>query len=272
MYKEDIKVVHTQKGFTLIELVVAVALMAVMFTALSVVFNQATQLIRRSEGEVALYQNYRLVYKTIKKDFESIVNYEDPLFYNRYDNTRNLNPKLDYCGYLRIENSTGRDSRIIDNMSFLISNPEGMEIQNYLANDGVNDYVKTNVKGTDLVEVSYGVEDGRGTIIKGGGGGEKLQQWALMRYVRRVVDKEFASASDVGRNLYGLVYKGALTDDLCGRGSYGMDVFNGSGVDNTVWIDFTQNPPQRRLGKDKSPNKYGERAVMAEGCCGFDVK
>ena len=55
------------------------------------------------------------------------------------------------------------------------------------------------------MEVSYAVEDGKGKIIKGGGGGEKLQQWTLMRYVRRVVDKQFASAQDVGRGLYGLV-------------------------------------------------------------------
>jgi len=266
--------VKKQEGFTLIELVVAVGLMAVMFTALSVVFGQATKLIRRSEAEVELFQTFRMVYKIMKKDFESIVNYEEPVFYNRYDESGNANPKLDYCGYLRIEDDAGTtDGRKCDNISFLASNPERMEIRNYLYTSGAVSYVKTHVRGTDLVEISYAVEDESGNIVKNGGSaGDRVYKRKLMRYARKVVEKEFVSATDEGRGLYGLVYKFGLTADLVGRGTYGMDVFNGSGTDRTVWIDHTVNPPVRKTGRDPAPNKYGERAVLAEGVCGFDVK
>jgi len=272
-----------KSGFTLIELVVAVGLMAVMFTALSVVFNQATGLMRRSEGEVALYQNFRIVYKAIRKDFESIVNYEEPVFYGRRDENKNLDPKFDYCGYMRVEDVEFSDGvnknivdnkanykRVCDNISFLSSNPERMEIRNYLVKDASGDYVKNTVKGTDLAEITYAVEDGSGNLVKSAAG--KIRNWRLMRYVRKVVDKSFVSNTDFSRDLYGLVYiTNPLDQKFTGKGSYGMDVFNGSGKDNMIEVDFN-NGTRDSGGRDPSPNKYGERAVLAEGCCGFDVK
>lgn len=87
-----------------------------------------------------------------------------------------------------------------------------------------------------------------------------------MRYTRRVVDKDFVSGGDP----YGLAYLNGLNDGLTGASD--MSIFNGSGRDNTIWTDYTQKPPQEMNGRDPSPNKYGERAILAEGCTGFDIK
>lgn len=289
----------TQNGFTLIELLVAVALMAVMFTALSVVFQQATAIIRRSESEIDIYQTFRLVSRIIKRDFESIINYEEPVFYNRYDeygdpNAINNNPlwkgKLDYCGYLRIEGHQVTDTKgnvyVTDNFSFLVSDTSFYEIRNYLAKDprGVETYVKTDVKGTDLVEISYAIEDKRGKVVHEDSDPDMdgLNKWKLVRYARKVVSKSLVTDpldptkqdnDDLRRGWFGLVYKGYEDfQNLTGYGPDGMDIFNGSSKDYKVVIDFSTDPPSRTYGEDPRINKYGRRDVIAEGCTDLDIK
>ncbi len=285
----------SQSGFTLMELIVAVGLMAVMFTSLSVVFQQVTNLIRRSESEIEIYQTFRLVSKIMKKDFESIVNYEDPVFYMRYDETGQYDPKLDLCGYLRLEHHVksfekdGEDVyRAFDNFSFLGTDASMVQLQNYVVPTGSKfknsaPYVKTNVAGTNLVEISYAVEDKDGQIIGQDKHDERnYNRYKLLRYVRKVVPKEFVSHFEETRGLYGLIFKGDIPlTALNGKGadplSIGMGVFNGNGKDNRIWIpDYTRisnNPSMgRRKGMDKQVEKYGKREIIAEGCTELDIK
>ncbi|MFH1707764.1 MAG: type II secretion system protein [Planctomycetota bacterium] len=280
-----------KRGFTLMELLVAVGLMAVLFASLSTVFKQATDLIRRSEAEIGVYQTFRLVSKIMKKDFESVINYDEPVFYNRYDEygdrTRidtkdDYRGKLDYCGYLRIEGHNvpdGANTRVVDNISFLASDSSRLQIQNYLDTQSVGgttvSYVKTNVVGSDMVEISYLVEDRAGLVVGVSAGVDPaVNRWRLVRLVRQVMPKECVSLAEKGLGFFGLVYKGYESiDRLNGKGPQGLAVFNGRGLDRRVALDFTSVGGIRRVrGLAEAPEKYGRRDIVAEGCAEFDVK
>ncbi|MHC4390440.1 MAG: PilW family protein [Planctomycetota bacterium] len=70
------------EGFTLVELMIAIALMLIVVYQLNVVFNGSRQLFSRSEALVAVFQNARNAVDLIERDLSNAVSSDQMEFFN----------------------------------------------------------------------------------------------------------------------------------------------------------------------------------------------
>lgn len=65
---------RTSRGFTLVELLIALGLMAILVTAVSQVFATAQQVFGETDAKVLLYQNVRIMFDQMERDLNNAEN------------------------------------------------------------------------------------------------------------------------------------------------------------------------------------------------------